>query len=163
MEKVKVSFDTWVQLLGMLGVLGGLVFVGLEMQQSQRIAIAGQIQARNQMLLDNQLAFLGEEPIGRTILSRRIPHMINPEALSEDEYAIWYQIIQTRAITIQNAFQQYQLGLLPEDVWEQAIDRISVHWENCHIRPIWQTATIPSFQRYLNALPEECVSIFPED
>ena len=30
MEKVKVSFDTWIQLLGMLGVLGGLVFVGLE-------------------------------------------------------------------------------------------------------------------------------------
>ena len=30
MMKVKVSFDTWVQLLGMLGVLGGLVFVGLK-------------------------------------------------------------------------------------------------------------------------------------
>ena len=29
----KVSLDTWIQLLGMLGVLGGLVFVGLEMQQ----------------------------------------------------------------------------------------------------------------------------------
>ena len=64
MEKIKVSFEIWIQLLGMLGVLGGLIFVGLEMQQSQRIAIAGQIQARNQMLLDNQLAFLGEEPIG---------------------------------------------------------------------------------------------------
>ena len=38
MKKVKVSFDTWVQLLGMVGVLGGLVFVGLEMQQTQKIA-----------------------------------------------------------------------------------------------------------------------------
>ena len=28
MNKVKVSFDTWIQLLGMVGVLGGLVFVG---------------------------------------------------------------------------------------------------------------------------------------
>ena len=42
MKKVKVSFDTWVQLLGMVGVLGGLVFVGLEMRQSQRIALASQ-------------------------------------------------------------------------------------------------------------------------
>ena len=42
MNKVKVSFDTWIQLLGMVGVLGGLVFVGLEMQQTQRIALAGQ-------------------------------------------------------------------------------------------------------------------------
>ena len=46
MKKVKVSFDTWIQLLGMLGVLGGLVFVGLEMQQSQTIALGAQQQAR---------------------------------------------------------------------------------------------------------------------
>ena len=52
MKKIKVSFDTWIQLLGMLGVLGGLVFVGLEMQQSQRIAIGGQIQARNDAIMD---------------------------------------------------------------------------------------------------------------
>ena len=55
MNKIKVSFDTLVQLLGMLGVLGGLVFVGLEMLQSQRIAIAGQIQARNHFLAKHDL------------------------------------------------------------------------------------------------------------
>ena len=42
MKRVNVSFDVWIQLLGMLGVLGGLVFVGLEMRQSQMIAQAGQ-------------------------------------------------------------------------------------------------------------------------
>ena len=52
MKKVKVSFDTWIQLLGMLGVLG-LVFVGLEMQQTQRIAIAGQVQARAEMQVNS--------------------------------------------------------------------------------------------------------------
>ena len=46
MQKIKVSFDTWIQLLGMLGVLGGLIFVGLEMRQSQIIAIGNQVQAR---------------------------------------------------------------------------------------------------------------------
>ena len=49
MKKIKVSFDTWVQLLGMLGVLGGLVFVGLEMQQSQTIALGAQQQARTEI------------------------------------------------------------------------------------------------------------------
>ena len=42
----KVSLDTWIQLLGMVGLLGGLIFVGLEMKQSQLIALAGQQQAR---------------------------------------------------------------------------------------------------------------------
>jgi len=51
MMKVKVSFDTWVRLLRMLGVLGGLVFVGLEMRQTQQIAIALQVDARNQSQL----------------------------------------------------------------------------------------------------------------
>ena len=42
----KVSLDTWIQLSGMLGLLGGLIFVGLEMQQNQRIALAAQQTAR---------------------------------------------------------------------------------------------------------------------
>ena len=36
----KVLLDIWIQLLGMLGLLGGLVFVGLEKRQSQWIALA---------------------------------------------------------------------------------------------------------------------------
>ena len=56
MQKVTVSFDTWIQLFGMIGLLGGLMFVGLEMQQSQRIAIAGQVQARNDSLMSYIMA-----------------------------------------------------------------------------------------------------------
>ena len=51
MQKIKVSFDTWIQLLGMVGVLGGLVFVGLEMQQAQLIAEAGQQQNRTETII----------------------------------------------------------------------------------------------------------------
>ena len=50
MKNVKVNFDVWIQFLGMLGVLGGLVFVGLEMRQSQMIAQAGQQQDRTAVL-----------------------------------------------------------------------------------------------------------------
>ena len=45
----KVSLDTWIQLLGMIGLLGGLIFVGLEMQQSQRIAVASQQQEEQRL------------------------------------------------------------------------------------------------------------------
>ena len=45
----KVSLDVWIQLIGMLGVLGGLLFVGLEMRQSQLIAIGAQQQARAEL------------------------------------------------------------------------------------------------------------------
>ena len=36
----------------MVGIIGSLIFVGLEMRQSQRIALAGQEQARTQIWTD---------------------------------------------------------------------------------------------------------------
>ena len=57
----KVSLDTWIQLIGLLSVLGGLVFVGLQMQQTQRIAIAGQVQARAEILANRYVALMERE------------------------------------------------------------------------------------------------------
>ena len=45
----KVSLDTWIQLVGMVGLLGGQIFVGLEMRQSQIIALGAQQHARTGM------------------------------------------------------------------------------------------------------------------
>ena len=42
MKQIKVSFDTWIQLIGMFSIVASLIFVGLEMRQSQRIALASQ-------------------------------------------------------------------------------------------------------------------------
>ena len=53
---MKVRIEIWIQLIGMLGVLGGLVFVGLEMRQSQLIAIGAQLQARTELRAQAQLA-----------------------------------------------------------------------------------------------------------
>ena len=60
MNMKKVSLDTWVQLLGILIVLAGLLFVGLEMRQSQRIAIGAQQQTRAQMGMES--AFHWSDP-----------------------------------------------------------------------------------------------------
>jgi len=85
-----LNINTMGQLLGLIGVMASLIFVGMELRQSQTIALAGQIQARNQMLLDNQLVFLGEEPIGRQILATDVLEQINPNTLSDEEYAVIY-------------------------------------------------------------------------
>ena len=48
----KVSLGTWIQSLGMVGLLGGLIFVGLDMKQSQLIVLAAQQQARTRLFTD---------------------------------------------------------------------------------------------------------------
>ena len=58
MNMRKISLDVLIQLIGMLGILGGLVFVGLEMRQSQQLALAAQQTARMQVWTDIVNAFL---------------------------------------------------------------------------------------------------------
>jgi hypothetical protein len=156
----KLEINDFIQIAGMFGIIGSLIFVGLQMKQTQTIALGEQIQARNQMLLDSQLILLGDEHIGRDLIDKSNIAALNPETLSEEVRSVWRQLISTRGVTIQNAFQQYELGLLPEDVWQQADQRISLHWNNCHIRPIWTNVVIPTFLDYLNSFPEDCLSNF---
>jgi glutamate dehydrogenase/leucine dehydrogenase len=72
----KVSLNVWIQLIGLLSVLGGLIFAGLEMRQSQQIALAAQQQARSEVLIDMINTFSeGSEKFHTTI-----------EAFGEDLY-----------------------------------------------------------------------------
>ena len=45
-----ISFTGIANFLGVIGIIGSLIFVGLELRQSHRIALANQIQSRNAML-----------------------------------------------------------------------------------------------------------------
>ena len=155
MERVKVSFEIWVQLLGMIGVLGGLVFVGLQMEQSQRIAIAGQVQARNQGFMDFQVALLtAEDRVSRQTLSINFTET-DPATLTEEQREIRRYSLGWQTYSLQNAFQQYELGLLPEDVWQQVQGRIQNRWASCYTRETY-FSVIPSFREYLESLPAEC-------
>ena len=45
----KIAIEDFIQGLGMVGIIGSLIFVGLEMQQSQRIAVASQQQEEQRL------------------------------------------------------------------------------------------------------------------
>ena len=53
----KIAIEDLIQLFGMVGIIGSLIFVGLEMQQSQRIAVASQQQERAAITVDMINAF----------------------------------------------------------------------------------------------------------
>ena len=90
MQRIKVSFDTWIQLLGMLGVIGGLVFVGLEMRQAQTIAIAGQVQQRAAMQSDlfSAITERGED-IGKVFLNQEFSQLSEAQRKLKRNIAWW--------------------------------------------------------------------------
>ncbi len=145
----KVSLDIWIQLLGMIGVLGGLVFVGLELQQSQRIAIASQIQARN----DAIMAFFSAPLEGSTLAMELFQNGVSFDfdSLSEDERVVLSQITRVRVVSLQNAWQQYNLGLIPEDTFEFTKGRIMSLYDNCQSRPIVVGRASQGFLEFLEA------------
>ena len=58
MQRIKVSFDVWIQLVGMLSLVASLIFVGMELRQNQQVAkvtayqaLAEQIASYNALLL----------------------------------------------------------------------------------------------------------------
>tara|TARA_Y100001936_G_scaffold244346_1_gene284566 strand:+ start:589 stop:1044 length:456 start_codon:yes stop_codon:yes gene_type:complete len=146
----RINLDTWIQLIGMLGVLAGLVFVGLELQQSQQIAIANAIQGRNQMQSNYLLAPLEGQ---LEAVQLRLPQ--DYQKLSPTQLLIRQQLILHRSVTITNAWQQYSLGLLTEEAWQVPAGRAKIMYNDCTERP-WITASFtPSLMTYAEEVWKE--------
>ena len=119
----KVSIDTWIQLLGMLSVVAGLVFVGLEMQQTQRIALAAQQTARVQIfteivtgMTESGIAWNGPD----------------------DDYVYGNRTNQILWV-FENDYLQYRLGLMDESVWQAKFRILDTIMSGCRGRAIFET------------------------
>ncbi len=145
----KVSLDVWVQLVGLLSIVGGLVFVGLEMRQSQTIAVGNQVQAR----ADSQIAILTTPLEGE---QRLLPlfsfgSMPNESDLSEEERRIFEQLTRIRMVSLQASWTQFNLGLLPEDAWRLAERRLFIMYDSCQFRDVFETVSQPAFLEYVES------------
>ena len=105
----EISLDTWIQLSGMLSVLAGLIFVGLEMRQSQQIALAAQQQARMEVFVD-AVGIMSDGGVSyQNFLSNGITEE-NETHIENFLHQLWW--------IFENDFLQYNLGLMDESIWE---------------------------------------------
>ena len=146
----KISIDTWIQLLGMVGVLGGLVFVGLEMQQSQLIAIGAQQQGRAELRAQILIA-----PFEGNIDAARVA-FLDWEEMTDDQKLARGMLQQYRWNAVENNFLQNNLGLLSADTWEQTKEYIRDRKSECHLRDFMPAIMNPAFAEFLETLPDEC-------
>ena len=157
MKKVKVSFDAWVQLLGMLGVLGGLVFVGLEMQQSQRIALASQQTQRIQASID-----AANTHTEAGLIYRRY---------DEDTLYAGLNFLTVAALQIEQDYYLYYYGLRSEEWWEERLQLIKDgQLDLCEMSEVVEIAVLPPpiAEALLEGLTENCIPLierfgYPKD
>tara|TARA_B100000214_G_scaffold345404_1_gene295272 strand:+ start:51 stop:518 length:468 start_codon:yes stop_codon:yes gene_type:complete len=151
----KISLDSWVQLIGMLSVVAGLVFVGLEMQQSQKIALAGQ-QANRVQLFSSMMDANNEQGIDQQklqmILSGQIP-------MTEDYEWVVMNGLHRMWWIYENDFLQNELGLMDENIWQAKRNAMEANYNFCDGRPVFDIRknTLDSrLVELVESFPDEC-------
>ena len=157
MNMKKISLDSWVQLIGMLSVVAGLVFVGLEMQQSQKIALAGQ-QANRVQLFSSMMDANNEQGIDQQklqmILSGQIP-------MTEDYEWVVMNGLHRMWWIYENDFLQNELGLMDENIWQAKRNAMEANYNFCEGRPVFEIRknTLDSrLVELVESFPDECVN-----
>ena len=155
MNMKKISLDSWVQLIGMLSVVAGLVFVGLEMQQSQKIALAGQ-QANRVQLFSSMMDANNEQGIDQQklqmILSGQIP-------MTEDYEWVVMNGLHRMWWIYENDLLQNELGLMDENIWQAKRNAMEANYNFCEGRPVFEIRknTLDSrLVELVESFPDEC-------
>ena len=154
MQRIKVSFDTWIQLLGILGVIGGIVFVGLEMRQSQRIALVNQMQQRS---YSASATINSSTEANLDWYSHQFNVEYNSEFSTEDKAV--RNILNVNWFIYEADYFQYTQGLMTEEVWQAKLRGIAINLKRCDNQEIYQKRVglvEEGFKIILENIPFQC-------
>ena len=150
----KIPIENLIQLLGMVGIIGSLIFVGLEMQQTQRIAIAaaqearmnanrGYIRSMQESNLDAQSVFW----------EQNFDYDYSPQEIG------YRNSMHEQWFLMENDFYQFQTGLMDRVTWESKRGAIGRIFNRCNARDIYESrkgSSTPEFREIIESHPNEC-------
>ena len=151
---VAISFTGVANFLGVVGIIGSLIFVALELRQSQRIAVAAQQQART-ILRANQILStyeFNEDEIG----VENIPwdEQSDLQRYIREQRQVYYWTIN------ENNYYQYQIGLLDDEIWAKESQHSQMLWNHCHLRHVFEGQVfMSSYETYVRSLPDNCQNL----
>jgi len=144
----KVSLDVWVQLVGLLSVVAGLVFVGLEMRQSQQIALASQQQERASLVTEIIGTFAEVDPP----ISMLDYLDGNIDFSDPDTRAVVETFIYQMWMVYENDYLQYDLGLMNEEIWQAKLASMRFMYNKCQFKDVTDRALAFSSEELLTLL-----------
>ena len=150
----KMDFNDLIQIAAMGGIIASLIFVGMELRQSQRIALASQAQQRAAMLMDRANVWL---ETGLDFQSIHFEQNYNA-VLSEPMTAMRTSAHQSWFL-YENDYEQYSLGLMSDDIWRAKLRGIERIYNICEVRQIYKSRSpmfSDSFRSVVESLPDKC-------
>jgi hypothetical protein len=155
---VSTKLNDWMQLLGMLAIVASLLFVGLQIKQSQDIAIASQYQSRAESAMNYHLT--GMEAGMSNAFFRTTPI----EQMSPEQFNYGVSSNLWSWINLDNNYFQYQAGFMTDEAWIPYRQQIGVLYARCSNRWIYEvfrrSRARGSFSELLDSMNDPCT---PED
>ena len=154
---VTISFTGVTNLLGIIGIIGSLVFVGMELRQSQQIALAAQQQQRAALITEVIGTFSDANPpisfldfLNQTI---DMDDKNNRATTETYMYRVW--------MIYENDHLQHKLGLMDEDVWQAKLTSMRAIYNMCQYKEVTRFALSYSSQDLRETLqgsgPDPCL------
>ncbi len=134
----------WVELIGVSALVASLIFVGLQMKQSQEIAIGEQYQARA-IYGAEHLASYAENEHMLEVLAQNLKIAYDAgdfdEAINSDfetfgsKYVAFSMVMASKSLaTVDNYYFQYQEGFMEDEAWAAFRHRFRVAFRDKYIQ-----------------------------
>ena len=127
------KFNDFIQIIGVIGLIASLIFVGLELRQSQKIALAKTQQERNnsirQQIMNSTIAGIDWQS---TSIESKIHYEFTMKEIARRNsyHEAWF--------LYENDFFQYSQGLITDEVWQAKL-RAFEYWYNlCEMRDLFE-------------------------
>ena len=150
----KINLDAWIQLGGMISIVASLIFVGLEMKQSQTIALAAQQQARTEVFTD-MINSLTESGIS-------YQELVSTSLKGEQEVTAQMNFAHSMLWVFENDFLQYRLGLVDETLWQSKLQVLITNFSSCTNKAVFDQRKLGLDKNFValmeENLPENCLT-----
>jgi len=145
---VLISFTGLTNFLGVVGVIGSLIFVGLELRQSQKIALAAQQQNRMSVFID--------------IINTATEAGLEYSASYPESAFVQRNFMHASFFILENDVVQYNLGLMEDSIWEAKRNALLGMMAGCVARDVFSLRRTQLDRRLVElvdaAIVGECIA-----
>ena len=110
------KINEWLQIIGTFGVIASLIFVGMQMKQTQQIALASTYNSRASQTVEAESAAIGTP---QHFSARAKIYSGRRDELSAEEYVALEHELTVFLTIFENNHYQYEMGFLPEEHWRK--------------------------------------------